>query len=216
MDQKKFENKHWENTDQKLEFRHNAILGMIGSGKVLDIGCGDGLLLGELKKRGIESKGIDFSEIAIKKCIAKGLDAEKFDISVGKFSYIDNEFNYCIISDVLEHLFSPAIVLSEGKRISQHLIISVPNFNSLPARMQMLRGKVPENNKPKKGHIYWFNYSILRKMIGDNDLEIVEIKMNTFWEKKLIIGRVTKILLKFFPNIFALSFVVKARKKYER
>jgi len=53
--------------------------------------------------------------------------------------------------DILEHLYYPKALLLEASRVADKVIFSVPNFSSLPARMQTLFGLVPENNTAKKG-----------------------------------------------------------------
>ena len=54
-----------------------------------------------------------------------------------------------MLLDVLEHHFEPSKLLAEAIRVSRkYIVLSVPNFNSLKARLQVLFGKVPLNNKP--------------------------------------------------------------------
>ena len=204
-----FENKRWEGDKQKIVFRHKEALRLIDSGKVLDVGCGDGLFLGMLKQKKIESVGVDISEEGVKKCRSNNLEASQCDFSVNKLPFPDNEFDYVVALDVLEHLYNPEHLLKEAKRVSKkYIIISVPNFNSLPARIQMAFGGVPENNRPNKGHVFWFNYRVLEKMLNNNGLSVSALKVNTFWEASTI----TKILAGIFPSLFALSFVVKLEK----
>jgi len=213
MSVKKFENNHWKNNNQRKVFRHVAILDLVKEKNVLDVGCGDGLMLEILKSKGIKCAGIDISDIAVEKCKNKGLDVRLVDFSDSTLPYQDESFDLIIFSDVLEHMYNPKNILFEAKRVARSILISVPNFNSLPARIQMFLGKVPENNKKNKGHIYWFNYENLKRMLNKNDLEIVDFKVNTFWENKFLIGRIMKILLRISPSIFALSFVIKAKNK---
>ncbi len=205
MSVKIFENKHWREKNQKVVFRHEAALNMIDGGEVLDVGSGDGLFMEMLKQRNINSKGVDFSEEGVKKGKEKNLDVSLCDFSVEKLPFSDNEFDYVIALDVLEHLYFPEYLLKEAKRVSKkNIIISVPNFNSLPARIQTLLGRIPENNTAGKGHIYWFNLKVLKKMLKDNNLKIVDMKMNTFWGMNF--------LTKISPSVFALSFVFRVEK----
>ena len=215
MNTKEFENKRWKEKKQTLVFRHRAALEMIIQGsRVLDLGCGDGLFLKMLKSRGIHGMGLDISEKAIQECRSKNLDAEVFDFTYKKLNFRDGEFDYVVILDVLEHLYFPLKVTKEATRVSaKYIIVSVPNFNSLPARMQVLLGKVPENNKSKKGHVYWFNLKELKKMFKEVNLSIKEVEINYFWANKFLISWLVKFLAKIRPQLFALSFVIKAEKK---
>jgi SAM-dependent methyltransferase len=166
-----------------------------------------------LKKKNIYGVGLDISEVAVNKCAAKGVEARKYDFVNKQLPYNNNSFEYVLLLDVLEHLYDPLNLLLEAKRVaSQYIIISVPNFNALPSRLQMLRGGIPENNKHRQGHIYWFNYKILEGMIIETGLFIGEIRINTFWENKKIIRFFTRNLSVLFPDLFGLSYVVKAKK----
>lgn len=214
MSQTKFENKRWEKGGQILTYRHKTAINMIKEGKIIDLGCGDGLFLKMLKEKGIKDLvGVDLSSIAVEKCQQAGYEAIQSDLSQEKLPFRDKEFENAVMLDILEHLFNPEDLFNEAKRISEKIIISVPNFNSLPARLQMLCGRVPENNRPKKGHVFWFNYKILKQIIDGSGLEIEARECNYFWENKFLIGKIIKFLGKYLPSVFALSFIVKLKQK---
>ncbi len=214
MNVKNFENKRWGKGDQAFVFRHAKALEMIEKGqKVLDIGCGDGLLLSALAKKGVTGFGVDVSEEGARKCREKGLDVSAVDISAGSLPLKDDSFDTVVMLDVLEHVYAPEELLKEAVRISKkYVIISVPNFNSLPARLQVLFGQVPENNRPNKGHIYWFNKRNLMAMFLQYDLEVDVFSANTFFDGVPIVGRLMRFLTQRFPSVFGLSFVVKLKK----
>jgi len=214
MSTKELEDSRWRNNDQQIVFRHEKALDMISGGNALDLGCGDGLFLQALRYKGIEGCGLDFSVDGIKKCKEKGIKARVYDFSDKPLPFDDNTFDYVVMLDILEHLYYPEKVLKEACRVSKkYIIISVPNFNSLPSRIQMFLGKVPENNRPNKGHIFWFNFNNLRQMLMSTKLAIIELKTNTFWNNKALIGKFMKIMSRVMPSLFALSFVVKTRKQ---
>lgn len=215
MSTERFENLRWSSRDSKLGFNHESALEMIGDGSVLDLGCGDGVFLDSLRlrKNNLESEGLDISQEAIKKSRAKGHKAELFDFSDSELPYLDDSFDYVVMLDVLEHLYNPVSLLSEARRVTKKFVIlSVPNFSSLPARLQVVLGKVPENNKQGKGHVFWFNWNVLGKMLGKIELKIVESKYRTFWQNRFFAGTITSWLMNVMPNLFALSLVVKASK----
>lgn len=211
---KEFENKRWREGDQAFVFRHAKALEMVEKGqKVLDIACGDGLLLSALAQKGVFASGVDISEEGVKKCREKGLDVSVVDVSTENLPFADGTFDTVIMLDVLEHVYAPETLLQEAVRVSKkYIIISVPNFNSLPARLQVLRGSVPENNRPNKGHVYWFNYRILSSMLLKHSLVITQVEANTFSERIPILGSITRFFTAIFPNLFGLSFVIKVEK----
>jgi methionine biosynthesis protein MetW len=211
MDVQQFENNRWRSGGQKIVFRHRACLELIASGTVLDLGCGDGLLLSLLKEKGLRVAGLDLSDEAVRRCAARGIEARAHSLE-GKLPYTDGEFDTVVLLDVLEHLYDPASVLAEAARIArQRVIVGVPNFSSLPARLQALCGKVPENNRPNKGHVYWFNHRVLAAMAGKNGLKIVRSKTNTFFPLSFL-GTVGRKVACLWPNMLALSFVVSLEK----
>ena len=200
-----FENERWSSTPQSLEFRHRVALAMIPEGTVLDLGCGDGLLLELLRAKRIEGTGLDVSEEAVRICRGKGFPAEAHALS-DTLPYADGAFDTVVLLDVLEHVYDPASLLREAGRVArERVIISVPNFSSLPARLHALRGLVPENNRPNKGHVYWFNHPVLKALAGEAGLRFARIEMNTFFPLTFFEKKVTKIL----PNLTALSFVAE-------
>jgi methionine biosynthesis protein MetW len=162
----RFQDSQWQKLDE-LNFSKKTILTLVDGGPVLDIGCGDGILLEHLRTRNITGNGIDISGKAIQICNSRGLSCSQCDIT-DKLPFPDMSFRGVIMSDVLEHLFQPDVVLKEVHRVCNgYLFISVPNFVSLAARLQVLLGRVPENNTPRDGHVYWMTYSVVKKLLEE-------------------------------------------------
>ena len=208
-----FEDNRWSTTPQKNEFRHGMALELTPEGSVLDVGCGDGLLLQMLAQKGIQAQGVDISDVAVKECNKKGFTVQKNDFTTDLLPFEKGSFDTVIALDVLEHVYNPEKLLSEMNRVSKsNIVISVPNFGSLPARVQVLLGRVPENNRPNKGHLYWFTWSVLKDLLAQEHLLIEERRFNTVWERVPILGLVTKKIAQISPSLFALSFVIRCKK----
>ena len=94
--------------------------------RILDMGCGDGVLLYLLSKNiknyNIELNGVDLSDIAVKTAMTKfeqkGVENKFFfkTETVYNTSFKDGTFDIIISSDVIEHLNEPEIFLKEVKR----------------------------------------------------------------------------------------------------
>src|SRR3989344_1978493 len=104
--------------------------------KVLEAGCGSGVVVIPLASRGIEIYGIDKSEYAIKKCReyckSKGLKAELKVADVKKIPFKDQEFDIVILADVLEHVTSPEIAVQQAERVRKNngiIIVTLPSMN---------------------------------------------------------------------------------------
>ena len=213
-DVKNFENQRWDSSDSKGGFRYKAAKRVVDVDSVLDLGCGDGFFLESLGPEFKKLKGLDISEKAVQKVHSKDIDAAVFDFASGPLPCENNSFDTVVMLDILEHLYSPKDLLEETKRVSKKsIIISVPNFNSLPARVQAFLGRAPENNTPSKGHIYWFNMPILKRLVKNSGLKIVAMETNTFWQDHFLFGYLTNYLSRVWPSVFALSFVIKAQKE---
>lgn len=207
MSVQRFEDERWRTTPQTPQFRHTEARKLVHDGTVLDIGCGDGLFLKMLKEKGITGEGLDVSPEAVAQCKRAGLAASVYSVDE-PLPFPDGAFDTVVLLDVLEHVYFPERLLAEAARVARKsVIISVPNFSSLPARLQVLRGKVPENNRPNKAHVYWFNHSVLMRVAEQARLAIRELRMNTFSPFSKL-GVPPSV----WPNGLALSFVARLEK----
>ncbi|MFZ1075522.1 MAG: class I SAM-dependent methyltransferase [Minisyncoccia bacterium] len=214
MSTKDFEDTRWREKPQQEEFRHRAALSLISSGRVLDVGCGDGFLMDRLRDRGIAVQGVDLSPVAVAHCTEQNLKAVICDITNDPLPFRNGAFTTVVALDVLEHVLNPEKIVSEMARVSsEYVVIGVPNFSSLPARLQTLVGNVPENNHAHKGHVYWFNWNVLEKMAADSRLKIDEVRVNAPGGRLSVVGPILRACARMFPNVFALSFVVRFSKK---
>ena len=105
-------------------------------GKVLDIGCGRGLLLHKLRQRGWTPMGTELSEEAATYARER-LGLPVTTQMVEEAAFPDNEFDLVILWHVLEHVQSPRAMLREVARILKPggtLLVAVPNFGSPEAR----------------------------------------------------------------------------------
>lgn len=211
MDTRTFEDNRWPTYYQGVEFRHRAALSLINSASVLDIGPGDGLFLTMVRDKfqnDTELAGADISIEAVKRCKERGIEAHHIE-SAEHLPFESKSFDTVVLLDVLEHTYQPELLLREAARVARtFVIVGVPNFSSLPARIQTLRGRVPENNEADKGHIYWFNRNTLEKVVRETRLTPVAWKMNV--QRPFVSFQ--NLLTRIFPNLFPLSFVVKLKK----
>jgi len=125
---------------------HKMILEIVEHGsRVLDLGCGDGELLSLLKtKKSCRVTGIEISEEAIFKCLERGVTVSQGDIDSGLTDYSDKRFDYVVLNESLQEVLNPERVILEACRVGKKVIVGIPNFCNISARLQVFfKGRVP-------------------------------------------------------------------------
>jgi len=136
--------------------------------KVIDVGCGEGFGLRNLKENNIGKQylGIDASSKALKlgKKINPGFSYLKGDIY--RLPVKQNAAELVMCCEVLEHLERPEEALRELKRISKkYVLLSVP-YEPWFRLMNFLRGKYPKTLGNHPEHINWWGVRSFNKMVG--------------------------------------------------
>ena len=85
--------------------------------KILDIGCGTGVLVDELTTQGHEVWGLDISEEALKFCRMRGHNKRLYRGDATNLPFADWRFDLVTAIGVIEHLDNDEIFLSEVWRV---------------------------------------------------------------------------------------------------
>jgi methionine biosynthesis protein MetW len=128
----------------KNEFKIIANL-LPSQSKVLDVGCGDGILIEALiKEKSINARGIELGKNNVKKCISKGLAVIEGNAETELHQFPNKAFDFVILSQTLQAFYQPENVLEQLLRIGHRVIISIPNFGYWKIRAKLLLfGKMP-------------------------------------------------------------------------
>jgi 2-polyprenyl-3-methyl-5-hydroxy-6-metoxy-1,4-benzoquinol methylase len=164
--------------------RFEASVFFAGTGNsVLDVGCGNGIVLYNLRDKFRELHGIELSKerVDTAKRSLQGLNATvvQGNIEVG-IDYDDEYFDAVICSDVLEHLVDVFSGFREMTRVVKkggRLLINTPNVASLYRRGELLLGRFPSTSASNEGfdtqseselldggHLHYFTFSMLEKL----------------------------------------------------
>lgn len=119
--------------------------------KVLDVSCGEGILLREIEKlnKGIETYGLDISNEAVGIAKKNTLKSKILLADGQRIPFQDKYFDYVTCLGSLEHYLDPELGLREITRVAKdesEFVIVLPNSLSIDLFLELLR----TGNKPKE------------------------------------------------------------------
>ena len=128
--------------------QYESVLGFVVSGmRVLDAGCGEGVLSIMMAKKGAIVTGCDLSSPNIEKCKLYAKESgvsDKLEFLVGdaeQLPFADNSFDLVVSSHVLEHLPDFNRGLSEIMRVTKkRAVVAIPTVCNLCSLVQVGRG----------------------------------------------------------------------------
>ncbi len=162
------------------------------SGKILDVGCGEGKLLRRLSSLFDELVGIDLVKYRIKagiklnrKLKLRNIILESADIENGLVFRKEN-FDVVVCLGVLEYIFDPEFTLQEIRRVLKHkgmFVLQVPNVAFIQQRIKLLLGGLP-NVAPAEGwqggRLHNFNQLELAKLLKKTGFNIISVQGSGF------------------------------------
>ena len=115
---------------------------------VLDLGCGDGTLLDFLQnQRQATGFGLEINMDHITSCMAKGVAVIEQNLDTqGLSNFADDSFDVVLMTQALQAVRRPDIVLDEMMRLGKEGIVTFPNFAYWRLRWSLMcRGRMPES-----------------------------------------------------------------------
>jgi 2-polyprenyl-3-methyl-5-hydroxy-6-metoxy-1,4-benzoquinol methylase len=183
---------------------------------VLEIGCGEGNTLLELKRQG-KAKfivGVDIVDlnqsVKLDRFILANIETDSIDLS-------DNYFDIIICADVLEHLVNPWSVLEKIKKFLKPdgiIIASIPNIREFDTlRSIIIRGdfKYVESGVLDKTHLRFFCKKNIIELFERSGYKVEKITFNLpplSFKRKLLLYFSFGLLKDFFVT----QYLVVARK----
>jgi len=226
--------------EQKSKVLRQSIISLIESAakkmgtamhdlRILDAGCGIGLLMRDLKNSGVDRvTGIDFDDECLTQAERYGSVLKK-DLTNLTEDIIGNSFDLVILSHVLEHLPHPIEFLKKIKVISKRwIIVACPN----PVRPKILiKYALRGRNYSNQGHVYSWDRSHLATFLerynhlkvsnwATDDIKIVPFRsLRRLMEVGGILDSMERrILPRYFPyfssSIIALCEILKKKAPY--
>ena len=203
--------KNGKNADRrKIELR--VISEWIGDGEhVLDLGCGRGILLGELvRTKNIYAVGVDSDFEKIARCIKRGVNAYHGDILDALSSFGDNSFDWIICSRTLPELENAREVVFEALRVGKRAAVGFVNHAYWRNRLSFaftgdrIVNEVYPDTWDKARPMNAISINSFKKFCLQNDIKIMRSRfLRGDW----------KTPCNFMPNIFAGYAVLEISKK---
>jgi len=133
-----------------------------GKGKVLDVGCGNGMLLNEFIKCGWDAYGLDVSEWS--KSASKRYGFALYSDPIEDDTLPENTFDLVVSMSTLEHIAQPLVHLDHIARVIKPggslYVAGVPNYGSLSIRLGI--SKFNSNLPPT--HVNYFTKDAMKKL----------------------------------------------------
>lgn len=116
--------------------------------RVLDLGCGDGSLLEFLKThKGVSEIGLEIAEANITQCLAKGVNVIEQDMNKSLQNFKDKSFDTVLLTQTLQAVSYPDVIIDEMLRIGKNCIVTFPNFGNWRSRLYLFtKGRMPVSN----------------------------------------------------------------------
>lgn len=200
----------WCDSEAKISHAYLAqpvrdILSNIEAKRVLDLGCGNGVMAHWLQKCGFDVTGCDIDSGGID--IARSGDSGARFEQVGVYDPPERlgqaGFDAVYSTEVIEHLFSPSALPCFARSVLKpggYLIISTPYHGYLKNVLIALAGKWDSHHTPlwEGGHIKFWSRRTISTLLVEHGYDVVGFKgagrVYGLWKSMIIVARVSKAL----------------------
>lgn len=148
----------------------------VQDGRLLDIGCGNGRFLANMRQLGWQVQGVEFSEDGVRVCRKAGLEVHHGDLASAKLP--DASFDVITIRHVIEHIPDPHGFAAEFSRLLKPggtLVLETPNSDALGR--SWFASNWFANETPR--HLYLFAPNNLRLLLSQYGLTELSCELSS-------------------------------------
>ena len=185
--------------------------------RVLDLGCGEGSILAELKNsHQVEGLGIEIEPSKIAQCLKKNLCVIQQDLNLGLENFENKSFDVVLMTYALQETKEPGRMLKEMTRIGKQIIVTIPNMGHYSCRLQIaLCGRMPISKQlPYNWHdsqnIHVCTLKDFENLCEEYGIEILERVLSSHTILSGLFNRFS-LLANLFANLFAPSASYRLR-----
>lgn len=114
------------------------------SAKILDLGCGDGALLGYLRDTlDVRGYGVEKDDVNWLACIKNDINVIQMDLESGLSGFEAQSFDVVVLSQTLQAVQNTEGIVQEMLRVGREAIVTFPNFGYWRHRIQLVAGQMP-------------------------------------------------------------------------
>lgn len=186
-------------------YLHSHILkacSSLSARRILDLGCGNGVLCATLASAGFEVVGCDPSVdgIGFARRTHPGIPFHQLGVYDSPAVLEGGRFDVVVSSEVIEHLFLPRFLprfASAVLRSDGHLILTTPYHGYIKNLALSLSGQWDRHFSPlwDGGHIKFWSPTTLSQLLSEEGFSVTEFKgagrIPYLWKSMIVIARKT-------------------------
>ena len=170
--------------------------------RVLDLGCGEGDLLEHLQKnKQVNGYGLEIDAANITTCLGKGVNVIEQDLDQGLGNFATDSFDMVVMTETLQSVKAPELMLDEMLRIGGECVVTFPNFGHWRCRAYLaLNGRMPiAEHLPHS----WYDTPNIHLCTFKDFERLCQTKRLRIIERFVVDDRhLTRPLMNRLPNIF--------------
>lgn len=171
----------------------------VGAKRVLDLGCGNGALCGDLAAAGLDVVGCDPSEdgIGFARRTYPQIPFHMLGVEDEPASLGDTVFDAVVSTEVIEHLFLPRALPRFAARVLKlggHLVVSTPYHGYLKNLILAISGKLDAHFTAlwDGGHIKFWSRKTLSRLLSEEGFRVTRFigagRIPYLWKSMILVA----------------------------